>query len=161
MRIVFLAAFALGAAGCGEPDENANTFTAYGAVNKPLGAQTTVRAVMPGRTVVFSDADLKTVHGDKGSFAVAPLIPTSGTMRVTIVVTASPADTIALAEIPFELASKHSYSVQVQRAPANQSDHFFGPGTLVKFPLRGSERASTDSLRVHVFNGIPCRDCVY
>ncbi len=53
MRIVLLAALAaLAAVGCGEPDENANTFTAYGSMNKPLGAQVTVRAVMPGRTVV-------------------------------------------------------------------------------------------------------------
>lgn len=73
MRIVLLAAVAaIVAAGCGESDENANTFTAYGSVNKPLSAQTTVRAVMPGRTVVFSDADLKTVHGGKGALRLLP-----------------------------------------------------------------------------------------
>ncbi len=161
MRFSLLVVAALSVTACGTQDEYANTFTAYGAVTTPATARVTVRAAMPGRTVVFNDEDIRTARGDMGSFARAYRIPKSGTMRVTISVTATSADTIALVEIPFVLASGHEYSVQVRRARANEPDYFLGPVSLTKHPLRGSARASTDSLWVFVGNGIHCRDCVY
>ncbi|MDQ6612072.1 MAG: hypothetical protein M3Y64_06540 [Gemmatimonadota bacterium] len=152
-----LPAFAFIAAACGSPDDVSDLHLGA-SLSKPVGATITARIEQPGSVQVISNDELRA----PSSGTTAHLsVGIRGNMTITFLVTTTASDTIGLIEINLGLHRKYIHSVTVTRQPAGSPWRCLGCGSLLKFPFRGSEKATTDSLFVYVTSGVPCKECVY
>ena len=66
-----------------------------------------------------------------------------------------------MADVSFTLVSGNNYSANVQRQAAQSSNTCFGCAGSNKFPLRGSQSTSSDTLWLYCANSSPlCEGCV-
>ncbi len=119
------------------------------------GATVTATVEMPGVRLVFSDSQLV----DQG--VGLPVTARSGDIRIQFVATKSVTDTIARGEVSLRITPGNNYSAFVNRQGAQIGNACFGCTGTIRYPLAGSESASTDSLWLYYLNSPPlCKGCL-
>jgi hypothetical protein len=147
---------------CNGTDEDTDVLNVNGSIATPAGARVTAIVEQPGRRTVFTHEQI-TAKNQNGSFVGARVrvAGRAGSVRVRVIVTTVPSDTIADGEVTLPIDKGNLYSVNIFRQPARMGNTCFGCSGYVTFPFRGSERATTDSLWLYYVARKPCRDCVY
>ena len=156
---VAIAAALAGSCGGGEETD---ILTVKNSVPPVFGARMSALVSMNGRVVTLTSEQIgsATLLGSEG--AALRGLPGRGTMTVRFALTKSPTDTIAVGEVPFELTKGFLYHINATIQPGGSSQTCVGGCSgHAKFPLRGSESASTDSMWVYYVNGAPCKQCVF
>ncbi len=144
---------------CSSTDDT-DFLTVRGAMRTPVGLQLNARVEQGGRITNLSHADIMRVQSDGQSYARVD-VSRSGAMHVVVIAMTSLADTIAIGELEMPLTKGFVYGVTVSREAAGKATFCFGCSGVQKFPLRGSQRNSTDSLWLTMSNAAPCKGCVY
>ena len=151
-----LVLFAL--AGCNSLFEDPSTLSLNGKLRTPANVHIQMTVVQPGSVRVVTNEEIINAQGTNG-FQMS--VGNHGTMKVTVLYTTVPSDTILVFDENFKLNPGNAHGISTSRLPAGLSDFCFGCTRSYKLPFRGSEKSSTDSLFVGVATGVPCKDCVY
>ena len=155
---VSIAAALTGACGGGEETD---LLTVSNGVPISRGVQMSALVDVNGGVVALSSEQIGTTGIAGATGAVVRSLPARGNVVVRIILTKSPTDTIAVGEAPFELTKGFVYTVMSTIQPAGTHQACFGCSGHFKFPLRGSQATSTDSMWVYVSNAPPlCKGCV-
>lgn len=159
-RLVMSALTICALTSCGSDDQPTDFLTVVAGVNR-LGGNITMRVEQPGRTSTITHAQLEK---DANASNMGIAIPTghAGTMRVSFVLVGSANETISSGQFQLGLQKGFIYSVSAQRYPANFETFCFGCGDVAKFPIRDTQKPTTDSLWVFYSAAPPlCKGCVY
>jgi hypothetical protein len=147
---------------CNSTGEDTDVLSVNGSIPTPAAARITAVVEQPGRRTVFTHEQITAKNPD-GTFVSARvrIQGRTGTMRVAVIVTTVPSDTIATGEVMLPIDKGNVYSVHIYRQPARMGNTCFGCSGYVTLPFGGSERATTDSLWLYYTARKPCGDCVY
>lgn len=142
------------ASACSYTSEYANQLVVASTGVAADGSRTSAIVEMPGMSRTLTPEQVAA----SAEFAVRAR---NGKILVKFIRVKGVADTIGRAQVSFDIVKGYQYYAGLRRLPAGSFSGCIGCSGSLKFPLTGSESASTDSLHIDFVYGVPlCKGCV-